>query len=147
MSERPTTDWPAYWQDKAGGVAPRPGHPGDAGFDLVVSETTTIPKFDFGQVPCGLAVQLPPGYWGLIHGRSSAWRAGLMVQTSIIDAGFRGTLYVDCFNLSVDPILVAAGSRIAQLVPMPLAPRFEWVQRDLLDDSARGEGGYGSTGT
>lgn len=128
------------------GVPPRSGHPGDAGYDLTAAETVEVRPGEQGQVPCGVRVQLPPGWWSLIQGRSSSWRRGLDVKPSIIDWGYRGDLWVDCFNLTDEVVTVEKGERIAQLIPLPLAPVVGWHQVEQLDESARGADGYGSTG-
>lgn len=124
---------------------PRTGKPGDAGYDLVCSMRTRILPGSQGSVPCGIAVQLPDGYWGLVQGRSSSWRRGLSVKASIIDAGYRGELWADCLNIGRKAHVVEEGERIAQLIPIPLALPMEWVQAEL-DPSERGDSGYGSTG-
>jgi len=140
-----------YWKHTTdasdlGTLGPRPGKDGDAGYDLTAAEPARILPGDVGQVPCGIAVQMPPGIWGLIQGRSSSWRRGLSVKASVIDAGYRGDLWVDCLNIGPEPVLVAAGERIAQLIPMPLMAPITFVQTDILSDTERGSDGYGSTG-
>ena len=126
--------------------APRPGRAGDAGYDLVASESITIQPGHQCSIPSGIAVQMPDGYWALVQGRSSSWKLGLLVKSSIIDAGYRGELWVDCYNLGRHPVEVTAGERIGQLVPMPLAPRIEWEEVLVLSPSERGADGYGSSG-
>lgn len=145
----------ARWVSRALGSlchpeAPRAGHEGDAGYDLVVSVDCLVPKGKRIQVPCSIAIQLPDGYWGLIQGRSSSWKNGLLVKGSVIDAGYRGEIWVDVWAMP-DPDApeaheIKAGSRIAQLIPMPLVPRLDWQQVLFLDESARGANGYGSSG-
>lgn len=121
------------------------GYTGDAGYDLTSVETMTVPVNEARSVPCGIHVQLPDGYWALIQGRSSSWRRGLSVKASVIDAGYRGPLWVDVLNISRYNRVVKAGERIAQLIPMPLCPPITWVESPL-DPSSRGSNGYGSTG-
>lgn len=131
-----------------GGKAPTGGKPGDAGFDLYVSSSSTIwvGPGEFSNIPSEIAVQLPPGMWCLIVGRSSTWTRGLMVTPAVIDAGYRGALYACVHNLSDRDVAVEGGDRIAQLIPMPLlADTIQWAESPL-DDSDRGLSGFGSTG-
>lgn len=134
----------ARWDGQ--GEAPRAGYPGDAGFDLVVSQTVRILSGEMADVASDVAVQLPPGMWGLITGRSSSWKRKLLVKDSVIDAGFRGVLFASCMNLGSEPLEVTAGERIAQLVPMPLTAAGIVWQRGDLTSSERGTAGFGSSG-
>lgn len=132
---------------KVCGAAPRAGHPGDAGYDLTVIHDTAILPGERAQLDCGICVELPHGYWGLIQGRSSSWRLGLDVKPSVIDAGYRGPLHVDCLNITGSEVVrVEAGQRIAQLIPMPLVPPIRWDYVRALSETERGSDGYGSTG-
>lgn len=129
---------------------PTRAYPDDAGYDLYVSETTTIPPGAFVDIPTGVAVQLPEWAWGMLTGRSSTLRKrGLLVNTGIIDAGYRGELYAGAFNLTQQEVVVEAGDRIAQLIilenstavtEMPLIPD------EQLDPHDRGTNGFGSSG-
>lgn len=132
----------------AGGAMPQRTYDGDAGFDLCVSETTVVMPRQFIDIPCGVAVQLPPGTWGYLVGRSSTLRQReLLVNPGIIDNGYRGPLYVGVWNLGTEPNKVEAGDRIAQLIPMPLvANKVAVAQVDTLGDSDRAARGFGSTG-
>lgn len=139
------------WQhttDAHNGQPPARGKPGDAGFDLYVSteDTIWVAPGEFANIPSEIAVQMPPGYWALILGRSSTWSRGLIVTPAVIDAGYRGPLYACVYNLGDSDVAIEPGDRVAQLVPMPLiAERISWTRGDL-DDSARGMTGFGSTG-
>ena len=128
------------------GSMPRTGKEGDAGYDLTCTADLTLDVGAQGQVPCGISVQLPDGYWCLIQGRSSSWKRGISVKASVIDAGYRGQLWIDCHNIGRELVHIAAGERIAQLIPMQLPPRFDWQKVDGLEPSERGSSGYGSTG-
>lgn len=141
----------ARWVDLSADGSSQPptrGKPGDAGFDLHVASTDTIwvGPGEYANIPSQIAVQLPPGLWSLIVGRSSSWARGLLVQPAVIDAGYRGALYACVHNLSDRDVAVEPGERIAQLIPMPLvADTITWAQQPL-DDSERGTTGFGSTG-
>lgn len=126
--------------------APTKSYPGDAGFDLVVEQDVVIRPGDFFDVPLGIAVELPPGTWAMLTGRSSTIRRRrILVTQGIIDNGFRGPLYAGCQNVGREMVRVKRGERIAQLILFPLVePRSMQVTR--LSDSERGEAGFGSSG-
>ena len=129
---------------------PEPSHPGDAGLDLRAAQDVEIaPAGGRALVPTGFALAIPTGYAGFVQPRSGlALRHGVTVLNSpgLIDAGYRDEIAVLLVNL--DPhvaFTVRRGDRIAQLVIQAVAP-VEWAVVDSLDDSARGVGGWGSTG-
>lgn len=121
---------------------------GDAGFDLVTSEKTTIPGGEFQDVPCGIRLELPPGVWGLIIARSSTLRRrGLLVQQGVVDNGYRGAVFVGTYNLSEREHVVERGERIAQLLPFAQYSRDMVPSRvEKLSVTDRGGRGFGSTG-
>ena len=132
-----------------GARLPAPGYPGDAGFDLYVAEKATFLPGEFRDVPCGVAVELPPGVWGMITGRSSTVRTrGLLVTQGIIDTGYRGPLFAGTHNLSAyEEVTVEEGERIAQLILFPnLADVFSPMKVTELNASPRGTNGFGSSG-
>jgi dUTP pyrophosphatase len=100
-------------------------------------------------VPSGLAVEIPPGHEIQVRPRSGlALRHGLTLLNTpgTIDSDYRGELGVILVNLGQEPVAIAHGMRIAQLVLAPVA-RIAWTEPDSLADSTRGAGGFGSTGT
>ena len=128
---------------------PAYAHPGDAGADLYAREDVTLLPGERRLVPTGIALALPDDHVALVHPRSGlAHRSGLSIVNApgTIDAGYRGEVQVCLVNLDpATPIELRRGDRIAQLV----VQRFEtatFVEVDDLPDSARGAGGYGSTG-
>jgi len=130
-------------------VLPSYAHPGDAGLDLVAVEAVRLGPGERGAVPTGLAVAIPDGWVGLVHPRSGlARRHGLTVANApgTIDAGYRGEVQVLLVNLGSDPVEVAAGERVAQLLLQEVG-RAQVVEVEDLDETARGAGGFGSTGT
>ena len=128
---------------------PRYAHPGDAGLDLYAAEDALIAPGERILIPTGIAVALPEGYAGFVQPRSGlAIKQGLsLVNTpGLIDSHYRGEIKVIAINLDPRvPITVARGDKIAQLVIQPVA-RVELAEVDELDETMRGEGGFGSTG-
>jgi dUTP pyrophosphatase len=128
---------------------PSYAHPGDAGADLHSAVDLTLDPGERALVPTGIALALPEGHVGLVHPRSGlAARHGISVVNApgTIDAGYRGEVKVCLVNTDArEPFAVRRGDRIAQLV----IQRFEtaaFVETEDLPESARGAGGYGSTG-
>ncbi|WP_340538242.1 dUTP diphosphatase [Nocardioides sp. GXZ039] len=128
---------------------PSYAHPGDAGADLRAAADVVLAPGERALVPTGLAIALPDGFVGLIHPRSGlAARHGLSIVNApgTVDAGYRGEIKVLLVNLDPhEPIRLSRGDRIAQLV-VQRVERAAFVEVDSLPDSARGAGGYGSTG-
>ena len=123
---------------------------GDAGADLVASETLTLPPGGGrALVATGAAIAIPDGYAGFIQPRSGlAYKHGVTVLNSpgLIDSGYRGELKVLLVNTDpTEPFEVVRGERIAQLV-VQRVEQAEFVPTETLPDSTRGEGGFGSTG-
>jgi dUTP pyrophosphatase len=99
-------------------------------------------------IPTGFAIELPAGYEAQVRPRSGlALHAGVTVLNSpgTIDADYRGEIGVILINLGADPFEIKRGARVAQLVVSPVA-RVAWVESAELQGSARGSGGFGSTG-
>ncbi len=124
--------------------------PGDAGLDLLARETVAIkPGGGRALVPTGLAVAIPPGYAGFVQPRSGlALKHGVTCLNTpgLIDSGYRGELKVLLVN--TDPseeFVVQRGERIAQLV-VQAVEHVSLREVEALDESDRGEGGFGHTG-
>jgi dUTP pyrophosphatase len=128
---------------------PSYAHPGDAGIDLFSSVDLELGAGERALVGTGIAVAIPDGYAGFIQPRSGlALRSGLsFVNTpGLIDAHYRGEIKVIAINLDPAlPIHIARGDRIAQLV-IQAVERARVVEVSLLDETVRGEGGFGSSG-
>lgn len=121
-----------------------------AGMDLhaALESPRTIEPGEIECVPCGFAMALPPGYEAQVRPRSGlATRFGLTIPNApgTIDADFRGQVQVSLINLGHEPFVVEPGMRIAQMIVAPVA-RCEVREVDELDGTARGGGGFGSTG-
>jgi dUTP pyrophosphatase len=124
-------------------------HPADAGVDLYALEAVTLGPGERAAVRTGIAVEIPPHQAGLVLPRSGlALRHGVALVNApgLIDAGYRGELRVLLLNTDrSESVALAAGERIAQLVLIEVALP-EIVEVDTLSESARGAGGFGSSG-
>ena len=123
---------------------------GAVGLDLAaaLAEPITLAPGARGLVPTGLAIAVPPGFEGQVRPRSGlALRHGVTVLNTpgTIDPDYRGEVKVLLVNLGDAPFVVRPLERVAQLVVCPVA-RAEIVVVAALDETARGQGGYGSTG-
>lgn len=129
-----------------GAVAPSFAYPGDAGMDLGVQGNHRILPGERVDLPTGVAVELPEGYYARLVGRSSTLRKrGLLVFEGIIDQGYRGPLFVYVTNMTTTAVEVMDGSRIAQLIVTPIVqPTLHQVES--LSTSERGANGFGSSG-
>ncbi|HZO35542.1 MAG TPA: dUTP diphosphatase [Solirubrobacteraceae bacterium] len=130
-------------------VLPVRAHDGDAGYDLHSIEAATIEPGRRAMVATGVSVEIPEGHAGLVLPRSgTAARHGIALVNApgLIDSGYRGELKVLLLNTDLDaPFEIAPGDRIAQLVLMRVeTPAVEEV--DVLTDTVRGDGGFGSSG-
>jgi dUTP pyrophosphatase len=121
---------------------------GAAGMDVVSAEDVTIPPGARHAVATGLALAIPQGYEIQVRPRSGlAFRNGITVPNTpgTIDSDYRGELKVLLINHGTEPFVIARGDRVAQLVLAPVV-QASWQEVDELDATARGEGGFGSTG-
>jgi dUTP pyrophosphatase len=120
-------------------------HPGDAGLDLHGLEDVELGPAQGKVLRTGVAVAVPAGHVGMIADRSSMAKRGLKVAGGIVDSGYRGEVGVVLWNVSSEPVRLKAGDRIAQLLVLPIAVP-EVRAAESLDGTARGAGGFGSTG-
>ena len=117
-------------------------------YALVNGESLTIAAGETVLVSTGLSVEIPEGYVGLIYARSGlATKKGLAPanKVGVIDSDYRGEVKVALFNQSGKEQSIAAGERVAQLVIAPYLA-VEYQEAEELSDTARGAGGFGSTG-
>ena len=128
---------------------PSYAHPGDAGADLTTTVDVRLGPGERAMVPTGIALALPDGYVALVHPRSGlAAKFGVSIVNApgTVDAGYRGEIKVMLINLDpAEPVCLARGDRIAQLL-VQRVERARFVEVASLPGSARGAGGYGSTG-
>lgn len=121
---------------------------GAAGMDVVAAEDVVLPPGGRHAVATGFALAIPPGYEVQVRPRSGlALKHGISLPNTpgTIDSDYRGELKVILINLGTEDFAIARGDRVAQLVlaPVTLAA---WDEVEELDDTARGAGGFGSTG-
>lgn len=126
-------------------ILPQRAHEDDAGLDLFCPEPTVIPPRSRAAVETGVHVAIPKGYVGLLTSKSGLMRRDGITCRGTIDCGYTGTIQAVLFNHGDEPVVFNRGDKITQLVILPcLLPELEVV--DELDDTERGNGGFGSTG-
>lgn len=131
---------------KPGAKLPERAHHSDAGADLFAYESLEIYPNEQKLVDTGIAIKISQGFAGFVYNRSSQGKKGITIPHSVgvIDSGYRDTIKVLLKNIGDDPYKITAGDRIAQLV----IQKVELVGfKDIWNDSTRGTGGFGSTGT
>src|SRR3954453_797985 len=130
-------------------VIPTRGHRGDAGLDLYSIEPAHLGPGERWSVGTGIAVEIPAGHAGLVLPRSGLAREhgiALVNSPGLIDSGYRGELRILLLNTDpAETFKVAPGDRIAQLLITPIAT-VDPVEAEALAESARGAGGFGSSG-
>ena len=121
------------------------GHPGDAGMDLFACVDKILSPGELFPVPTGIQMAIPRGFVGLIWDKSGVSLKGVHRLAGVVDAGYRGEVQVVMINLGREPFAVKSGMKIAQMLVQPVAA-MTVVESDSLDDTSRGQGGFGSTG-
>ena len=124
---------------------PTRAHADDAGLDLYSLEDAELTPGQGQVVRTGVAMAIPAGHVGLVCDRSSMAKRGLKSAGGVIDAGYRGEVGVMLWNISTQAHALKKGERIAQLLVIPIATPAP-VDSDDLGETARGVGGFGSTG-
>ena len=129
---------------------PRYESPGAAGMDLraFIGSDIAIPPMGRAKIPTGLFVEVPQGYEAQVRPRSGLavkWGITVLNAPGTIDSDYRGEVEVILVNLGEDPFTVKNGERIAQMVISPVA-RAALSEAELLSETERGAGGFGSTG-
>ena len=131
-------------------ILPTRGSRYSAGADLYCAEdgAVTIPSGESRLIHTGLAMEIPEGYAGLIYARSGlATKRGLAPsnKVGVVDSDYRGEIMVSLYNQSAEAQTIEPGERIAQMVVTPFLPA-EFEEAAELSETARGKGGFGSTG-
>ena len=136
---------------KENAVVPTYGSEFAAGADLyaAVEESVTIAPSETKLIPTGIAMEIPVGYAGFIYARSGlASKKGLAPanKVGVVDADYRGEVMVALHNHGKTEQTIEAGERIAQMVIAPFITA-NFIESETLDDTVRGAGGFGSTGS
>jgi dUTP pyrophosphatase len=121
------------------------GHKGDAGLDLFSNIDYELKRGEVFPVPTGIQVEIPFGHVGLIWDKSGVSLQGVHRLAGVVDAGYRGEVKVVMVNLGQQSFTIKRGMKIAQILVQPVA-EVEVTEVEELEDSSRGEGGFGSTG-
>ena len=125
---------------------PTYAHDTDAGMDFYTLEALTVAPMTRAQVGTGIAVQIPDGHVGLVWDKSGlSHKKGLKTLGGVIDAGYRGEVFIGVINLSAESITFEAGDKVAQMLIQKVEhPNI--VEVEELSDADRGMGAFGSTG-
>lgn len=124
---------------------PQYAHPGDAGMDIFSLEEYTLEPGENHSFKTGISMAFPEGYVALVKDKSSLASQGIHTLAGVIDAGYRGEYLIQLINLGTAPFHFEAGRKIAQILMVPVTIA-SLEEADELDETARGEGGFGSTG-
>ena len=120
---------------------------GAAGFDLFAAETTTIYSKQRAVIPTGVYLEIGSGFCGVIRDRSGlAANSGLTTFAGLIDSDYRNEVKVVTYNSGVNPVVLQAGDRVAQIVFLPCAANVTVVGDAVVELGGEREGGFGSTG-
>jgi dUTP pyrophosphatase len=121
------------------------GHKGDAGLDLFSCEDMILNVGEAKPVPTGIKMAIAEGYVGLVWDKSGISLKSVHRLAGVIDAGYRGEVRVVLINLGKESFIISKGMKIAQMLIQPVE-RVDVAESAELDDTSRGEGGFGSTG-
>jgi dUTP pyrophosphatase len=124
---------------------PSYGHAGDAVLDLYSAVDHVLAPGEVFAVPTGIQMAIPPGFVGLVWDKSGIALKGVHRLAGVVDAGYRGEVRVVLINLGRGPFEIKAGMKIAQMLIQPVLS-VSVVESAELDETSRGEGGFGSTG-
>ena len=128
--------------------APVKAHHGDAGWDFFASEAIDVGPGETRIIKTGVALEIPSGWYGQLKSRSGLGAKGLIVTAGVVDSGYRGEVGVVVVNgnrAAEGSFSFRPGDKIAQMVFLPV-PEVEMTLTEELNGSARGRGGFGSTG-
>lgn len=129
-----------------GAILPSYANPGDAGMDLYSNETITLKPGEIGKVRSGISMEIPNGYVGLYWDKSGlSNNHGIKMMGGVVDSGYRGELILGVINLSAKPYTFEKGHKVLQML-IQKVERTKIVESDILEDSQRGEKGFGSSG-
>ena len=123
---------------------PSRAYAGDAGLDLYADETITIAPKSYALIRTGLKMEIPLGFVGLVWDKGGLAKQGLHSLAGVVDAGYRGELFIELLNLSENEIIITAGQKMAQLLIQPVS-LIEVVEGQV-NASERGDKSLGSSG-
>ena len=128
------------------GLMPVRAHDTDAGLDILAPAPIRIPRGQYATVQTGVHIPLPPGFVGILKSKSGlSTKFDVHTVDGVIDAGYTGEIAVKLHNAGTGTMHFKRGEKLTQLVILPcLTPELELV--DELDETERGDGGFGSTG-
>ncbi len=124
---------------------PTRAHYDDAGLDIYCYEPVTLSPHQTVKVSTGVAYEVPEGYVGLVWDKSSIGGKGIKTLGGVLDSGYRGELFVPLHNMSDEVYVFGAGHKIAQML-IQKVELWEVEEVDVLSETIRGEGSFGSTG-
>ena len=128
-----------------GAIMPTRAHELDAGYDLYSREDAVIFQNSSGKFDTGVHIAIPAGYVGFLKSKSGLNVNNGIQSEGVIDAGYTGSICVKLYNHGSQAVEIKKGQKISQLVLLPIiTPELELVDR--LEDTERGNGGFGSTG-
>lgn len=128
-----------------GAIMPKYAHGPDAGADLFSCEDAVIPAGGSHVFDTGVHMAIEPGYYGKIESKSGLNVKHGLTSTGVIDAGYTGSIRVKLYNHSPVPYVVRKGDKISQILIQPVV-HAAFVEVESLEETDRGDGGFGSTG-
>ncbi len=128
-------------------ILPHKAHATDAGFDLAIPAVQVLEPHAQIMIDLEFALEIPPGWYGQVLGRSSVFQRGISIHPGVIDADYRGSIRLLVRNDGPMPQHLQRGERLAQLMILPVPEvTLTPVTPEELSETARGQGGLGSTG-
>ena len=128
-----------------GAFMPERAHENDAGYDLRSPVTGRLYAGEAVVIDTGVHVEIPPGYVGMLKSKSGLNVVHDIVGEGVIDSGYTGSIRVKLYNHGAESYMIEEGDKISQLVILPIiTPELELVAH--LDETERGDNGFGSTG-
>lgn len=128
-----------------GAYMPEKAHEADAGFDLRTPGKVIIPPKSSGIIPTGVHIEIPFGYVGFLKSKSGLNVKNGILCEGVIDSGYTGSIVAKLYNHSREEKVFEKGDKITQIVILPM-PDVEMELADRLEDTERGDGGFGSSG-
>lgn len=128
-------------------ILPHKAHATDAGFDLAIPFEQRLEPHEQVMIDLEFALEIPPGWYGQVLGRSSVFQRGMSIHPGVIDADYRGSIRLLVRNERSVPQHLQRGERLAQLMFLPVpGVTLTSVVPEALSATERGQGGIGSTG-